>query len=346
MHAFQVPVQSAPLPTELVAALAEVGARLQADGEIASSLSRALGLLADLDPSHVARADGEIAAAAGLYRQPPQSRFSSIFSPRRSAAAQLLQIPGLEYLFIFHRDGRLREAALLKITGGLPNPFLFAAVLWRLNDWAEPVRQAARRCANRSFAATKPAIIARTAAELLVRQATWQRWQDERSVLDEVFGRSDVAEELASLMSIAATGPQASTLRYALRTPALDMHLEQLASNAVQPSVRAVALGALIDGKVYWPSGSVWRWIDKPMGLRRRQAIFDHRVVAIAQPVRALIERGLRDKSAVVRRVALNGIMGHMLGTADARALAAPFMSDRSSSVREKATYILRPEKG
>jgi hypothetical protein len=268
-----------------------------------------------------------------------------MFSPRRSAAAQLLQTPGLEYLFIFHRDGRLREAALLKITGGLPNPFLFAAILWRLNDWAEPVRQAARRCASRSFAQTNPSVIARTAAELLVRQSTWRRWQGERSILDEVFGRSDVAEALAKLMSIATTGPQASILRYSLRTPVLDRHLAQLASNAVQPSLRAVALEALIERKVYWPSGSVWRWIDKPMGLRRRQTIFEHRDLEIAAPVRTLIERGLNDRSAVVRRVALNGIMAHMPGTVDARALAAPFKSDRSPSVREKAAYILRGEK-
>jgi hypothetical protein len=267
-----------------------------------------------------------------------------MFSPRRSAAAQLLQTPGLEYLFIFHRDGRLREAALLKITGGLPSPFLFAAILWRLNDWAEPVRQAAYRCASRSFPATKSVIIARASAELLVRHLTWGRWQTERSLLGELFDRSDVAEDLAVLMSVTTTGPQASILRYALRTPGLDQHLEQLASNAIQPSVRAVALGALIDRKVYWPSGSELRWIDKPMGLRRRQTIFDYRDLTTSLPVRNLIKRGLSDKSAVVRRVALNGIMGHMLGTEDAGALAAPFASDRSSSVREKATYILRRE--
>lgn len=344
-HLFKVITQSALLSSELVAALAEVSAKLRASDDAASSLSVALDLLAHLDPGHVARADGEIATVAGLDRQPPQSLLGKIFSPRPSGASQLLRTPGLEYLFVFHRDGRLREAALLKITGGLPSPFLFAAVLWRLNDWAEPVRQAAARCASRSFPATNPAVVARTAAELLVRQASWRRWQEERSILDEVFGRSDVAAELANLMAAATTGPQASMLRHALRTPVLDQYLEQLAFDATQPAVRAVALRTLIDGKAEWPSGAAWRWIDKSMGLRRRETVFDHRSLKIPPSRAILIKHGIRDKSAAVRRVALTGVIRHMLGTEEARAFAEPLQFDRSSSVREKAEFILQREK-
>lgn len=334
--------RTALLSSEQVMALADLGAKLQAGDDAASSVSLALDLLTDLDPGHVARVDGEIAAAAGLYREPQQSIFGSLLFPGRSGASQLLRTPGLEYLFVFHREGRLREAALLKITGGLPSPFLFAAVLWRLNDWAEPVRRAAARCASRSFAVTEPTVVARTAAELLVRQASWRRWQEERSILDDVFGRNDVAAELAILLSNATTGPQASTLRYALRTSALDQHLEQLATSAAQPSVRAVALITLIDGKAGWPSGSAWRWIDKSMGLRRREPVFDHRVLTIAPPRDALIERSLRDKSAAVRKVALGGVIQHLLGTEQARAMAAPLRRDRSPAVRERAEFILR----
>jgi hypothetical protein len=332
------------LPSELITVLAEIAAKLEVGEQLTTPLITAIGLLNDLAPGHVARAEREIASAARLYRQPQQSPLHKLFSPQPSPAAQLLRTPGLEYLFVFHRDGRLREAALLKITGGLPSPFLFAAILWRLNDWAEPVRQTAARCASRSFPLTKPDVIARTAAEILVRQATWRRWRNERSILDDVFGRSDVAVELANLMTAATTGPQASTLRYALRTPALDQHLERLASTAAQPSVRAVALNTLIEGKAAWPSGSEWRWIDKSMGIRRREPVFAHRAVMSAPPRQALIERGLGDKSAVVRRVALTGIIRHMLGGPEATTLAMPFTSDRSLSVREKAQFILEHE--
>lgn len=295
-----------------------------------------------MEPGYVTRADGEIANAAGLYRQSPQPFLGRLLSPRPSDAELLLRTPGLEYLFIFHRDGRLREASLLKITGGLRSPFFFAAVLWRLNDWAEPVRQAAVRCANRSFPITDPSVVARTAAELLVRQASWNRWDSERTILDEVFSRDDVAAQLADLIVRERTGPQASILRYALRTSALDRFLERIAHEAVQPAVRAVALHSLIDGEAKWASGTAWKWIDKSMGLRRRVPVFDHRALTIALTQEALIRRGVNDRSPAVRRVALAGVIRHLRGHAGARAFATQLMTDSSPSVRERAEFILR----
>lgn len=332
------------LPAKLLCALTEVGTKLRNGGNAEAELKVALDLLADLEPGHVARADGAIAAAADLHRHLPQPLLGRLLSSRRSEAEQLLRMAGLEYLYLFHRDGRLREAALLKITGGLPSPFLFAAVLWRLNDWAAPVRQAAARCANRSFPVTDPSIVARTGAELLVRQASWGRWRDERAILDRVFGRDDVAAQLAELIAHESTGPQASTLRHALRTPALDRHLERISAQAVQPSVRALALNALIDGKAKWPSGTAWQWVDKSMGLRRRVTVFEHRPLTVAPPHGALIARGVNDRSAVVRKAALTGVIQHLPGTAEARAFAAQLVADRSPSVRERAEFILRPK--
>lgn len=320
-----------------------VGNKLRQGGSAGAELETALSLLAGLAPGHVARADGEIAEAAGLHWHPPQPSGGQLPSPRPSEFEQLLALPGLEYLFVFHRDGRLREAALLKITGGLPTPFLFAAVVWRLNDWAAPVRQAAARCANRSFPVTAPSVVARTAAELLVRQASWGRWRDERTMLDRVFSRKDVAAHLAELIAGEKTGPQASTLRYALRTPALDPHLERIAYEAVQPAARAVALNALIDGKTEWPTGTAWQWIDKSMGLRRRVPVFSSRTLSVSASRKALIEQGVKDRSAAVRKVALTGVIRHLLGTEEAHALATPLLQDRSPSVRERAAFIVRP---
>ncbi|MCJ2143575.1 hypothetical protein [Methylobacterium sp. E-066] len=331
------------LHADLFQALTAVGTKLRDGGDASFELKLALDLLGSLEPSHVARLDGEIANVAGLYRHPPQPLWGRLLSPRPNQSEQLLRMPGLEYLFIFHRDGRLREAALLKITGGLPSPFLFAAVVWRLNDWVAPVREAAIRCANRSFTVTSPSIVARAAAELLVRQASWGRWRGERAVLDRVFSRADVAAQLAELIACQRTGPQASTLREALRTPALDQHLEKIAYEAIQPSVRALALKVLIDRKAEWPSGTVWQWIDKSMGLRRQVAAFDHRIINLALSRTALIAHGVNDRSAVVRREALTGVIRYLPGTTEARAFAAPLLADRSPSVRERAEFILRP---
>ena len=314
---------------------------LERGDRFGSELDKALDLLANLSPGQIARADGAIAMAAKLYHRSPQSSFAGPLFRRATDQEQLLRTPKLEYLFLFHRDGRLREAALLKVTGGLPTPFLFAAVLWRLNDWAAPVREAAVRCARRSFPTTNPDVVARTATALLVRQRSWGRWTDERTLLDDVFARADVAEHLAELLSRGTTGPLASVLRQALRTPALDSHLERVALEAVQPSVRAVALDALINGKSEWPSGYAWQWIDKSMGLRRRVTVFDHRALSVATPREELIALGIGDSSAVVRRVALTGVIRHLLRTQEAREFAIRLVADRSRSVRERADFIL-----
>ena len=161
-------------------------------------------------------------------------------------------------------------------------------------------------------------------------------------MFDGIFGRRDVIECFAGLIIAATIGPQASKLRVALRLPALDRHLERIARGAVQPSVRAVALHALIEGKAEWPDRPAWQWIDKPMGIRRRVMLFHERPLTITCLRDPLIDQGLRDRSAVVRTVALTGMIRHMAGSAKAAVLAAPLAADRSRAVRERAEFILR----
>jgi hypothetical protein len=337
-------VRSTILPSDLQDALAEVSAKLEHGNQLGPELDRALGLLKELSPAQIGRVDSAIAEAAHLHHRAPQRFLTGLLFPRATDRELLFQAPGLEYLFLFHRDGRLREAALLKITGGLPTPFLFAAVVWRLNDWVAPVREAAVRCARRSFPATAPDVIAQAATALLVRRLSWQRWTDERTILNEELSRADVAEHLTQLLIHGATGPLSSVLRSALRTSELDPYLMRLAVEALQPSVRAVALDALINGKATWTAGYVWQWVDKSMGRQRRVPTFDSRVLTVAPQRIPLITDAVTDRSAIVRGVALTGVVRHLLGTPEGRALAAPLLTDRSPFVRETAKFIVRAD--
>ena len=333
------------LSPALHVALAEIGRKLARSERIGDELVRAVTLMSDLSPADIAHADSAIADAAQLhhYRQvPSQVGLWLRFRTNVSDTEQLLRTPGLEQLFIFHRDGRLREAALLRLSGGLPNSFLFAAVAWRLNDWAPPVRAAAVLCARRCFPATAPAVVAATAKALLVRRLTWVRWAHERQPLDEAFDRADVTKYLASIFIQTRTGPVATMLRHALSRPAIDIYLDEIARRAVQPTVRAVALETLIDRRAKWPIGYAWEWIDKSMGLRRRVIAFDNRGIDIATSRGALITRGVHDRSALVRRVALDAVMRHLPGTSEGQEYAAKLAEDRSSSVRERAAFVLR----
>jgi len=71
---------------------------------------------------------------------------------------------------------RLREQALDRIKVPPRNAFLFAALSYRLNDWAWQVGAAAERCERRVFTVTMPEVVADTAMFLLERKRFWQRW--------------------------------------------------------------------------------------------------------------------------------------------------------------------------
>ena len=334
----------AVLPSALHDALAEVGAKLERGDGIGSELETALDLLASVSPAQITRAEAEIVAAANLDRwAPPPSLETQLFRP--TDHKQLLRTPKLKYLFLFHRNGHLREVALMKLSEGLPNPFLFAAVAWRLNDWAKPVRQAAARCARRCFPLTRPEVVARAAVALLVQQTSWRRWGEERRLLDQAFARTGVAEHLFDMLTRNVTGPMPSVLRHALRMPALDPYLKPIAHEAVQPQVRAVALDTSIQGRSEWPSDYSWQWVDNSLGSGHWVTTFDHRTLTVAVARNELIALGVRDRSAAVRRVALDGVMRHLLGTPEGREYAALLAADCSSSVRERAEFVLRDER-
>ncbi|QNA87194.1 hypothetical protein G4G27_23350 [Sphingomonas sp. So64.6b] len=295
-----------------------------------------------IDPHHLSQAEGDIVSAAALYRwRRAPLWIERFFRTRLTDQHQLDLVDGLEYLFLFHRDGRLREAALRKIQGPIPNAFILAAIAWRLNDWVDPIRAAAVACVERTFSRTSPQVMAEAALVLLVRQGTWGRWGSERGVLDAAFERRDVADILADIIAKRSTGPMATIFRQSLRSSVLDDHIERLAVAASQPSVRAAATQSLIDGFASWTVGWRWQWIDKSMGVRRRETAFEKRPLTTQIDRATMIRRGLKDRAATVRRVAMSGLIQHEAALSDAHRLASEALTDRSKSVRERAEFIL-----
>lgn len=339
---------SSVLPADLLAALQRIGEALEQQTSLARDYQGVVECLNALPPASLAQVEREIFQTARLYhlayrRREASSIFKKWFGSKLTDDAQLRRTPGLEYLFLFHRDGRIREAALRKIAHPIPSAFLFVAIAWRLNDWATQVRAAAADCATRVFPTTPPEVIAEGAMILLQRNNSWRRWDAERLRLDDAFARPDVAEKLANLLATRSTGPSATILRYALRNASMDDHLVRLAREAVQPAVRAVAIQALIDGFTSWPNGLRWRWIDKSMGVRRVETIFEKRVLT-ARPNRIVqIELGLRDQSAAVRNVAISSVIRYRDEIPNAERFAEPLLSDPSRCVRDRAEFVLRP---
>lgn len=330
------------LPLELGEALRLISSKLELQQGIEGELGRILRGLNDLPPSVVVRAEREISNAAKLhhYWRRPKRRAPGL-SSWPSDIEQLERAPGLEYLFIFHMDGTVREAALNKIKGELPSPFMFAAMAWRLNDWALPVRIAAAKCAKRTFPLTSAAVVAKAASVLLARESGWGRWTHERGLLIETFGRPDVSAALAEMIEKQQTGAVASILQHALQNSGLDPFLERLARMAAQPAARAIALQPLIHGYARWPSGFTWQWIDKSMGVRRSVRTFSQRPLTVTISRRTAIAMGVADRSAAVKKIALDALTRYRAEMPDAKEIAEALLKDRATSIRERAEFLL-----
>jgi hypothetical protein len=199
--------QKAVLGPQLREALNRLGSKLAANESIESELKIVLCGLNQLPAHAMVRAVREINITARLYHlseQPRHALFGRLSWP--TEMDDLKRYPGIEYLFIFHGDGYVREAALKQIESGLPSPFLFAAIAWRLNDWAPPVRIAAAECAKRTFPQTAAEIVAQAAMALLSRESSWRRWTTERALLIEAFSRPDVAAAFTEIIEQKRTG--------------------------------------------------------------------------------------------------------------------------------------------
>ncbi len=336
-------VQSvALLPGELRAVLSTIGTKFEKRQCIKGEAGHALRLLNELPAAAAVKAEREIAIAARLYhywRRP--KLWAAQLATYPSDADQLESVPGLEYLFIFHMDGTIREAALNKIAGGAPSPFLFAAIAWRLNDWAPPVREAAAECAKRIFPLTSADVIAQAGMVLLCRESSWGRWTNERAVLVETFSQPNVAAALACAIKNKRTGSAATILQRALQNSGLDPFLETLAREARQPAVRAIALLALINGYASWPNGFAWQWIDKSMGIRKRVQVLSQRPFKPGISRRAAIAMGVADRSATVKKSALDALTHYRAEIPDARKIAEPLLTHRSVSIRQRAEFLL-----
>ncbi len=334
------------LPEALQRDLERIGHQVQAGRIRRIDLHRCLASMYQLPASAIVRAASDINYAAKLWTYySRRSVWTAVLNLFRADDFTLLKrTPGLEYLFLFHSNGYLREAALGKISGPVKAPFLFAALTYRLNDWAEPVREAAVQCAKRVFPLTDANIIADAALYLLSQKALWQRGQAEITVLDATMSRPDVVECLVSRLLNATIGTPSRVLLASLRDEAIDPYLDVLSLKAVQPSVRATALSVLIKSQAKWAVGYDRQWIDKSMGQFRRTRRFESRTVAHNLNLDSLIEQGASDRSAQVRKVAMQAIIDQSALWLDMKDCIAKLAVDKSSEVRAGIAYILRQQ--
>lgn len=252
--------------------------------------------------------------------------------------------PFLTWIDLCSGDGFKRERTLRILSGRAPNRFFFAMAVRRLNDWVPQVRSAAREQLPSIAVASNPEDVVDVLCAVLPHWNSWGRLEDEgKQTLLAIASIDAVAHALKSRLISAAAGPLASVLAQVGRTSVLDAHLPQIANRAIQPSVRAKAYKALLDGKAMWVAGRKWEWIDLRYCKGHFTPTLCDRPLTTRSPLEETLRAASSDRSTFVRRVA-GDVLIRELGTLGAVGfqLANALASDSHPSVAERGKFALK----
>lgn len=252
--------------------------------------------------------------------------------------------PFLTWIDLCSGDGFKRERTLRILSGCAPNRFFFAMAVRRLNDWVPQVRSAAREQLPSIAVASNPEDVVDVLCAVLPHWNSWGRFEDDgKQTLLTIASIDAVAYVLKSRLISTAAGPLASVLAQLGQSSVLDAYLPQIASSAIQPSVRAKAYKSLLDGRATWVTGRKWEWTDIRYCKGHFMPMFGERPLT----KKGLLEETLRaassDRSAFVRRIAGDVLIRELesLGAAGSE-LATVLGSDGNPSVAERGRFALK----
>ena len=231
----------------------------------------------------------------------------------------------------------------LNLPARIPGTLYAILVLLRLNDWAAPVRAAARHRLADFAAATNPQHLAAALTHTLRHWTNWGRMQKaERQNALAVLLNDNVVTELVTILARSPAGPMIGLLSQLGQIAAIDPHLPYLAAQAIQPALRAKAYQSLLSGKTTWVAGKEQEWIERRHNLYRWRTHLDSRPLTITVEHDPTLQQAAADRSPIVRRVAADAIIAALphLGPSEQH-LATRLAVDPNPSVAERGAYIL-----
>ncbi|OBT09617.1 hypothetical protein A9267_20555 [Shewanella sp. UCD-FRSSP16_17] len=250
----------------------------------------------------------------------------------------------LTWLDLISWDGYKREKTLRTLSGAAPNTFFFSLAIRRLNDWVPQVREAAREKLPEIAKATNPEFVVEA---LCIALSNWNSWgrikEEDKNVLLQIICDEEIAESLRSKLISSTSGPMPSLFSQLGRTPILDENIENIASKAAQPTVRAKAYRSLFEGKISWIEGRKWEWTDIRYCEGRLNPIVAEREVSVQTSLLTLLNLSSEDRSSIVRRISAEILIRDLsnIGVI-ARDYAEKFASDKSQAVSERGRFALK----
>ncbi|TQV69715.1 hypothetical protein FKG94_22670 [Exilibacterium tricleocarpae] len=248
------------------------------------------------------------------------------------------------WLDLISCDGYKREKALRALSGAAPNTFFFSLAVRRLNDWVPQVRKAAREKLSEIARSTDPRYVVEALCIALSNWNSWGRIEEaDKKVLLQIICEEEIAKALRSKLISSASGPMPSLFSQLGRTPILDGKIEEIATSAIQPSVRAKAYRSLFEGRIVWIEGRKWEWTDIRYCEGKLKPIVSERKLNTQTPLLEILKRSSEDRSSIVRRVSAEILIRELGNLGDvARVLAEQFASDKSHPVSERGEFALK----
>ncbi|MBP52943.1 MAG: hypothetical protein CMG88_00030 [Marinobacter sp.] len=250
----------------------------------------------------------------------------------------------ITWLDLISWDGYRREKALRALSGAAPNAFFFSLAVRRLNDWVPQVRKAAREKLPEIAGSTDPDYVVEALSIALSNWNSWGRIEEgDKEVLLQIICEEKIAKSLRSKLISSASGPMPSLFSQLGRTPILDEKMEEIASFAIQPSVRAKAYRSLFEGRIVWMEGRKWEWTDIRYCEGRLKPVVAERKLNVKAPMLELLKKSSEDRSSIVRRVSAEILIRELdsLGSV-ARTFTERFISDKSRPVSERGEFALK----
>lgn len=248
------------------------------------------------------------------------------------------------WLDLISWDGHKRENALRALSGAAPNTFFFSLAVRRLNDWVPQVRKAAREKLPEIARSTDPEYVVEALCVVLSNWNSWGRIEElDKEILLQIICEKEIANSLHSKLISSTSGSMPSLFSQLGRTPVFDGKIEEIASFAIQPSVRAKAYRSLFEKRIVWIEGRKWEWTDIRYCEGRLKPIIAERKLDIRTPLLELLKKSAEDRSSIVRRVSAEILIRELdsLGAA-ARVFAEKFASDKSRPVSERGEFAIK----
>ncbi len=247
----------------------------------------------------------------------------------------------LTWLDLVSWDGHKREKTLRTLSGAAPNTFFFSLAVRRLNDWVPQVRIAAREKLPEIARATDPEHVVEALCIALANWTSWGRIEDaDKKVLFQMLCEESIAEAIRSKLISSPSGPMPSLFSQLGRTSVLDRYIEEIATLAIQPAVRAKAYRSLFEGRIAWIEGRKWEWTDIRYCARKLKPVVAERQIKVQTPLLDLLHNSAEDRSSIVRRVSAEILIRELLNLGNsAKTLADKFASDKSFPVAERGLF-------